>query len=173
MTHLLVVYESMFGNTQTVARAVADGLSTHATVDLVEVGSAPAALPTGLDALVVGGPTHAFGLSRASTREDAARRAHAPLVSGGVGIREWLDGLRTGGIDAATFDTRVRWPRVPGGAAHAAEKRLRQMGFRIVASAETFWVRGTPGPLYDGEVDRARRWGERLGQTLASAQPVP
>jgi flavodoxin len=33
----LVVYESMFGNTEQVARAIAAGLSTHMEVDVVPV----------------------------------------------------------------------------------------------------------------------------------------
>ena len=35
-----VVYESMFGNTQAIAQAVADGLAETMSVDLEEVGSA-------------------------------------------------------------------------------------------------------------------------------------
>ena len=40
----LVVFESMFGNTQVIARSVADGLAPRMQVDLMEVGVAPAAL---------------------------------------------------------------------------------------------------------------------------------
>ncbi len=172
MRHVLVVYESMFGNTKTIAEAVADGLSAYAAVELVEVGAAPATLPVGVDALVVGGPTHAFGMSRASTREDAARQAQGTVVSSGIGIREWLESLAPGDVTAAAFDTRIKWPRVPGSAAHGAERHLRHRGFRILAKAETFWVQGSPGPLYGGEADRARRWGEKLGRKIGSQQPV-
>lgn len=158
----LVIYESMFGNTQAVARAVAEGLSSRMAVDLVEVGEAPVAVGDGTTLLVAGGPTHAFGLSRATTRQSAADQATAPLVSRGIGLREWLDALAPGRAAVATFDTRVRRPRVPGSAAHAAERRLRGLGFAVAAPAETFWVHGTPGPLLDGELDRARQWGEQL-----------
>ena len=43
----LVVFESMFGNTEAVARAVADGLSTQLEVDVVAVDEAPPDLPDG------------------------------------------------------------------------------------------------------------------------------
>ena len=64
----LIVYESMFGNTAKVAHAVADGLGVHMAVELVQAGKAPAPLTDPVDLVVVGGPTHAFSMSRASTR---------------------------------------------------------------------------------------------------------
>jgi flavodoxin len=166
----LVVYESMFGNTQTVAEAVAEGLSSRLRVDLVEVGTAPAAIGNDVDLLVVGGPTHAFGMSRPGTRQDAARQAGHNVVSAGIGLREWLAGVREEptGVAAATFDTRVKKPHLPGSAARAAEKRLRKLGSRVVAPSTSFYVTGTDGPLVDGEPERARQWGEKLAAELRS-----
>jgi hypothetical protein len=171
MKHALVVYESMFGNTQTIAVAVADGLSVRMTVDLVEVGAAPSAVSADVDLLVVGGPTHAFGMTRPNTRQDAAKQAGRPVVSQGVGIREWIEGLAAGSVrvPVATFDSRVRRPRLPGSAAHRAAKRLRGLGARLVLPPESFWVNGTPGPILDGEEERARQWGLRLAAAVASA----
>jgi hypothetical protein len=172
MKHALVVYESMFGNTQTIAVAVADGLSVRMTVDLVEVGAAPSAVSADVDLLVVGGPTHAFGMTRPNTRQDAAKQAGRPVVSQGVGIREWIEGLAAGSVrvPVATFDSRVRRPRLPGSAAHRAAKRLRGLGARLVLPPESFWVNGTPGPILDGEEERARQWGLRLAAAVASAE---
>ena len=168
----LVVYESMFGNTQKIAEAVAEGLAGRFGVATLEVGDAPAVLPDDVGLLVVGGPTHAFGLSRPSTRQSAADQAERPVVSPGLGVREWLDALqyRSGGVVAAAFDTKVSRPRLPGSAARAATKRLRRIGFAIAAPAETFYVAGTPGPLLPGEDERARRWAEALGSKLSVAR---
>jgi flavorubredoxin len=164
MMRALVVYESMFGNTELIADAIAGGLSERIRVDAVEVGVAPATVDEDVALLVVGGPTHAFGMSRPQTRQDAARQATAGLVSGGMGLREWLATLQgRAGIAAATFDTRISRPRLPGSAARAAEKRLRRLGFRVIAPAQSFYVEGTLGPLLGGEKERARRWGETLG----------
>jgi Flavodoxin domain len=161
----LVVYESMFGNTRTIAEAIAEGLAAGGggEVEAVEVGDAPSDID-GIDLVVVGGPTHAFSMSRAGTRESALKETDQPLVSSGAGIREWLDRLgRTGaGGCGATFDTKVAKPRLPGSAAAAAEKRLRRLGLRIVTPAETFLVDGMTGPLIEGEPERARRWGMQL-----------
>jgi hypothetical protein len=90
----LVVYESMFGNTQVIANAIADGLAGRMRVDTVEVGVAPASIGDDVGLLVVGGPTHAFGMSRQGTRQDAAKQGKEGLVSTGIGIREWLAGLQ-------------------------------------------------------------------------------
>ena len=73
MTKAWVVYESIFGTTRWVATSVAEELGTSMEVELHEV-SQVGPLPPDLDLLVVGAPTHAFGLSRASTREDATAR---------------------------------------------------------------------------------------------------
>lgn len=167
----LVIFESMFGNTQQIAHAVAAGLSAHVQVDLVEVGGSGPVDPD-LDLLVIGAPTQAFGLSRVSTREGALKQAPNGIVSRGAGIREWLAGLAEDAptVPVATFDTRFDKPVwLTGSAAHSAERRLRRRGHPIAGPATSFFVEGTPGPLREGEVDRARAWGERLGATLAAA----
>jgi hypothetical protein len=161
----LVVHESLFGNTQAVADAVGEGLRSQLSVEVVPVTAAP---PVGddVDLLVVGGPTHAFGLSRESTRRDAVQRGgHYP--DGAAGLREWLATLDGRGQRAAVFDTRVDHPRLPGTAGSRARKVLRARGFDVVAGPEHFLVRGTSGPLVDGELGRATDWGRSLA-TLAA-----
>ncbi len=169
----LVVFESMFGNTEEIARAIADGLASRMTVDLVEVGAAPAAIGDGLDLLVVGGPTHAHGMSTPDSRLSAARRSENGLVSAGIGLREWLAAARKGsaGVAVAAFDTRIKGPALLwGSAARAAEKEIRRLGIRLVTPPESFLVAGPRGPVSDvvleGESERARRWGEKLGSML-------
>lgn len=163
----LVIYESIFGNTRQIARAVADGLSTGAEVTVTDVVRAPADVPPDVDVLVVGGPTHAFSMSRGSTREDAGRRGgHRPAPASG--IREWLQDLPRGGHpqDFVAFDTRVKMPLLPGAASRSASRLARKHGF-TVRDPESFLVKGYQGPLVDGEVDRARAWGRMLSQSLA------
>lgn len=169
---VLVVYESIFGNTQQVAQAVADGLAAHAQVELVEVGQAESGLGDAPDLLVVGAPTQIMGLSKPNSRASAAKQATTGVVSQGIGLREWLDKLPADGaaVPAAAFDTRLNkssW--LTGSAARSAEKTLRKLHHPIAVKAESFLVAGTPGPLLDGEVERARAWGEKLGASLAPA----
>jgi hypothetical protein len=168
----LIVFESMFGNTRQIADAVTEGLSRHLPVEQVEVGAAPAIVGDDVEVLVVGGPTHGFGMTRPKTRQSAAEQAEDGLVSRGMGIREWLGRLPAGSpeVVVAAFDTRITRPRLPGSAAAAAEKRLQRLGFRVLGRSQSFFVEGTTGPLARGERERARRWGEELAMGLAAAR---
>jgi len=168
----LVVYESMFGNTRDVALAVVDGLASGGRVDAIEVGDAPSTIDDDVDLVVVGGPTHAHGMSRDGTRDGAAQQSERPVISGRRGIREWiasLDAVRPD-VHIATFDTRFAKPRwITGSAAVSAAKLLRRRGGREVAPPESFFVDATAGPLAAGEVDRARQWGKELAQAEGGA----
>ncbi|GAA3337483.1 flavodoxin family protein [Amorphoplanes nipponensis] len=162
----LVVYESMFGNTEKVARAIADGLSGMLDVTLADVGTMPRALD--FDLLVIGGPTHAFGMSRPSTREQAAQQAHVRPGATAVGVREYLDcSPQLAGLPAAAFDTKIDKPLLPG-SARRIQRRLRRLGCRIVQPARSFLVGGTTGPLGGQEPETARQWGTALAAALTA-----
>src|SRR5690349_11661806 len=107
----VVVYESSFGNTELIARAVADSLaSMRGAVEGINVDEAGRGDEA--DLLSAGGPTHPFGMTRPSTREEAKSQAKN-WVRSTTGIREWLETLGTAppGAAAAAFDTRVGKPR--------------------------------------------------------------
>ncbi|HEU4514336.1 MAG TPA: flavodoxin domain-containing protein [Nocardioidaceae bacterium] len=170
----LIVVESMFGNTRKVAEAVAEGLRGHAEVEVVAAAEAHAPLLELVDLLVVGGPTHAFSMTRGSTREDAVRQGASPEAAV-TGIREWIGRLHAGPHSemVATFDTRVGKVRhLPGSAAKSAVKALRKLGYTPVVPAESFWVADVSGPLLEGELDRARAWGEALATAAARTSPT-
>lgn len=168
----LVVFESMFGNTEKVAAAIGEGLAPAMQVDVVEVGNAPVAIGAETTLLVLGGPTHAFGMSRPQTRQDAERQAGGEVVSKS-GIREWLEAVTpSAAVPAVAFDTRVNQRWVPGSAARAAQRRLRGKGFAVADTPRTFYVQGTPGPLLEGELSRAREWGGELAAQLAAGHPA-
>jgi flavodoxin len=163
----LVVYESMFGNTEQVAKEIMTGLASYGDARLLEVGDAPPDV-AGYDLVVVGGPTHAFSMSRPSTRQDAVRQGADHGAS--RGIREWLSELPAGTVGVATFDTRVdKVRRLPGSAARRAAKVLGRLGYRLLAGPESFYVDDTAGPLLPGEPDRASDWAMALGGRAGSA----
>lgn len=164
---VLIVVESQFGNTRQAADAVAEGLrqalGADGAVRLVDAADAGPDVPEDVRLLLVGGPTHAFSMTREKTREgarDQGATAHEPEASG---IREWIGRVRARpGVQVLTFDTRVKVPGLPGSAAKSATKALRHQGFEHVERGETFWVQDTDGPLKDGELERARSWGTEL-----------
>jgi hypothetical protein len=158
---VLVVFESMWGNSRQVAEAAAEGLGEDVLV--VNVAEAPAPLPHDVDTLVLGGPTHAFSMSRASTREEAGAKG---ADEGNVtrGMREWLEVLPARDhLRVATFDTRVASVRhLPGSAAKAAAREVRRRHLGRVIATESFYVADSAGPLLEGELDRAGAWGASL-----------
>jgi hypothetical protein len=168
----LVVYESMFGNAKSIAEAIAAGLAdAHCRVEVDEVSEAPRHVERTVDLLVVGGPTHTFGLPRPATRATAASEAEDGTVSQGTGVREWLDALDQpeGGTRVAAFATRTARPRfltLIGSTSGAIERRLGQRGYARLAPHESFFVGGKQGPLVAGEAARARAWGRDLGERL-------
>jgi hypothetical protein len=175
---VLIVYESMYGNTKHIAEAIAeglgDGLGDATAVDIAEVGAAPTTLPDDLELLVVGGPTHAHGMSRASSRHDAATKVAQPVIST-AGIREWIETLRPARpLRMAAFDTRIDGPKLlTGSAAEGAAKALKGRGLRVAAPPASFVLDGITGDPHDriapAELDRARAWGRELAATLPVA----
>ncbi|MFR9803922.1 flavodoxin family protein [Pseudonocardia sp. RS010] len=168
MTRALVVYESVFGDARVIAYAIADGLSPVLAAEVLAAGEAPAEIGPDVELLVVGGPNHAFGMPRPSTRESAVTQHGATIADTTTGLHEWLQAVRVPrtGLAAAAFDTRGSGHRILTKMDHAArteEKLLSKLGATIIAPAEHFFVADTRGPLADGEEDRARSWGRSLG----------
>jgi hypothetical protein len=175
MTRALVVYESVFGDAKQIALAIAEGLATRLPVDVVSAREAPAQVPADVRMLVVGGPNHAFSMPRAATREGAITEHGAEIPDTTFGLHEWLDQAQVArGLAAAAFDTRMDHPKLITTLDHASkteEKILRGLGATLAVPAEHFLVADTKGPLADGEEDRARRWGQALGE-LVAARPA-
>lgn len=164
----LVVYESMFGNTEQIARAIAEGLGQSIDVQVAEVSKAPAQPAPDLDLIVAGGPTHAFSMSRTNTRADAIKQG-ADQGEPEFGLREWMAALPSGdhAEKMATFDTKIKTMRhLPGSAARGAAKAAGRHGYEAAARAESFFVLDVNGPLLDGELDRARGWGQKLAASM-------
>lgn len=165
----LVVYESMFGSTHEVAAAVADGLRAEGVeTELVDVRHAPPAKEATFDLLVLGAPTHAFSLSRPSTRQDAVRQGARPELAS-TGIREWIGAMgpreEARGRAAAAFDTRVTKVRsLPKAASTRACHLLARRGYHLVSRPTPFLVHDVKGPLVAGELDHAIAWAREVAQ---------
>ena len=152
---VLVLYDSLYGNTKKVAEAVAGALKKFGTVKLVPVKSAKLTDLKSVDLLVVGSPTH-------------AGRAKPELQA-------FLDSIPTGGLRGkrvAAFDTRVAAADVNvflkllitviGFAAPKITKTLVAKGGTRAADPAGFIVTGKEGPLKDGELPRVAKWASSL-----------
>ena len=157
----VVVYESLWGNTAEVARAIAEGIGSD--TQAVTTDAASGELMADVDLIVAGAPVLAFSLPTDAMRNSVATsEANAPVPPdlAHPSLRSWLDSLAAGTGRCAAFETRIWWS--PRGATGDIEKRLERAGYRIVARAQKFVVKDKYGPLREGEVERARQWGREL-----------
>ena len=157
----LVVYESLFGNTRALAEAIADELDQFGPSAAVNVDALAASGPLDdVDLLVVGTPTHAWGLPRRSSWVGQATETRPTRP-----IRDWLADLPDGkGRPAAAFATRLASPRLlTGSSAPGIARRLRRRGWTRIAPAASFLVTATDGPLAPDQLIAARHWACTLG----------
>ena len=173
MASAVVVYESVFGDAEKIARAIAEGLSEHLDVDVVAAKDAPHELGPDVRLLVVGGPNHAMGMPKARRparvpSSSTAPRSPTPPPACTSG---WRRSQAAGALSAAAFDTRMDHPKLVTKLDHASkteEKLLHRLGATLAAPAEHFHVVDAKGPLADGEEDRARLWGQAIAEIVTA-----
>ena len=152
---ILVVYDSVFGNTERIAKAIGEALSATESVELRRVGEAKPEHLSGLEMLIVGSPTRAFKPTKATT--DFLKRIPS-------------NGLRD--VKVAAFDTRISEADINSGllsflvkrfgyAAKPIAEKLEKKGGSLTVPAEGFFVKDTEGPLKDGEIERAASWAKK------------
>ena len=149
---ILIVYDSIFGNTEQIAQAMGKALGGGESVVTLRAGEVKPAHLTGLAALIVGSPTRAFKPTKAIT--DFLKKVPA-------------NGLK--GVKVMAFDTRMsladvnsrllnRLVKVFGYAAKPIADKLVKKGGSLTAPPEGFFVKESEGPLKDGELERAAEW---------------
>jgi len=144
---ILVVYDSLYGNTEKIAQAI--GAALTGEVQVSRVGEVDPSELSSFDLLIVGSPTHGGRASPA--------------------MREFLDKVEAPaleGTNVAAFDTRLstRWVGIFGYAAGRIAKSLKKKGGTLVLSPEAFYVEGSEGPLKEGELERAAAWAKEIVQ---------
>jgi len=173
----MVVYESLWGNTAAVARAIGEGLGPDTVVGRTSEISPEAAGEATL--LVVGAPVHALSLP---TAKSVASVANKPIEPGEVTpttghplLRDWVSALPEAPYAAAAFDTRIGGILGHGGVS-SLERRLKARGRKVLVRGEGFIIINqraiqAPGSLLrEGELARATAWGAHLA-SLAGLSP--
>ena len=145
----LVVYDSVHGNTRTVAQAIADAVPGE--VQVLHAGQVNASELETLDLLIVGAPTH--GGRPTGAIQDFLDKAPAAALEG---------------TSVAAFDTRLTATavRVFGYAAPRIAGALQEKGGTPMGSPGGFFVEGIKGPLKEGEVERAATWAQELVKSV-------
>jgi hypothetical protein len=161
----IVVYESLWGNTAAVARAIAEGIGPGAQA--LSTREATPEVIAGVDLIVAGSPVLAFKLPTEEIRDSLRTKpidAPSPADLSHPSMRSWLAGLRMGNARAAAFETRVRGPF--GHATPEITKALAAAGYLSTTKPLSIIVTGKYGPLKDGELERARQWGDELAKGM-------
>lgn len=151
---VLIVYDSFFGNTEQVARAVGGVFGPDVT--LARPADVQPSQLKGLKLLIVGSPTRAFRPSEAT--------------------QKFLKSLSPGdlnGVQVAAFDTRISvddtnsgflkfMVKIFGYAAKPIADLLKKSGGSLAVPPEGFFVKDSEGPLKDGELERAASWARSI-----------
>jgi flavodoxin I len=142
----LVIYDSQFGNTERIAQTVAFALTAYGPSRACSVKEVSTLDLEGMDLILLGSPTQAWKATD--------------------GIRTFLARIPRGSLSghfAASFDTRLHGPAIiTGSAARGTVATLKRLGFDVLVPAESFFVRGTEGPLDDAETARAANWARHI-----------
>ncbi len=143
----LVVYDSLYGNTKTIAQSIGDAIPGEVAV--MHVGDVTASGLGAYDLLIIGAPTH--GAKPSPDMQEFLEQIQAQALEG---------------VKVAGFDTRMtnRLITLFGTAAPKIAKALKAKGGTSAGSAEGFYVTGGEGPLKDGEVERAAAWAQGLAE---------
>ena len=142
----LVVYDSLYGNTEKIAEAIGGAIS-GGEVRVLRGGEVGPTELENISLLVVGAPTQG-GRATPEIRDFLGQLSKAEI----------------NGVDAAAFDTRVvsKVAKIFGYAAGRIARDLKKKGAKLVAEPEGFFVEGTKGPLTERELERAVEWGRGL-----------
>jgi flavodoxin I len=153
---IFITYDSYFGNTEKIAQMIASTLQSGAETTVLRVGDMKLEQLKGIDILIVGSPTRGFRPS------DATRAFLKNLPK---------DSLK--GVKVAAFDTRIapsdisspilgRLVNFFGYAGKPIAASLTKKGGALIVPPEGFIVKGSEGPLKDGELERAADWAMRI-----------
>ena len=144
---ILIVYDSVYGNTEKIARAIAGALTPSGEVKVLCPSEVNLSELKAVDLLIVGSPTQ--GGRPTPAIQDFLNRLPEPAIKG---------------INVAAFDTRFSTKLVGifGYAAGKIAGSLKTKGGTLILSPEAFFVKGREGPLKEGELERAAGWAKRI-----------
>jgi flavodoxin I len=141
----LVIYDSLYGNTEEIAKEIGAALGSGAKV--VKVGFAKVEDVVSSHLVIIGSPTQ------------GGRQT--------PGIKAFVDELPLDALKDkrfAAFDTRFKnvFVRIFGFAAPRIESAIRDKGGNTTAQPQGFFVNGNRGPLLEGELERASTWAKAI-----------
>ncbi len=152
----LVIYDSVFGNTEKVAQSIGAALDPQRQVETLPVSQVTLDQLRGLELLIVGSPTRSFRPTPTISQFlKAVPKNHlARIQVAAFDTRIWLDT-----IDSSVFRFVVN---KGGYAASTLANALKKKGGQLLVQPEGFLVTGEQGPLKEGELERAAEWAKQI-----------
>ena len=141
----LIVFDSAYGNTEKIARAIGAAITGEAKV--LRAGEADVAELNLYDLLIIGSPTQ--GGKPMPTVVDLLNKIPESEIKS---------------KNVAVFDTRVptKIVKLFGFAGDKIAKNLKEKGANVIVPVEGFLVAGTKGPLKEGELEHVTNWVKTL-----------
>lgn len=152
---ILVVCDSVYGNTENIAKAIYTSLAKNNVVNFLRVSESGADNFQGTELIIIGSPTRGG--------------RPTPAMDG------FIENIKQDsfiGVKVATFDTRFLESaqnfalrllmRTIGYAADKIMSSLIKKGGQKITEPEGFIVTGSEGPLRTGELERAASWAEEI-----------
>ncbi|MCL4436551.1 MAG: flavodoxin domain-containing protein [Thaumarchaeota archaeon] len=151
----IVLYDTLFGNTERIAKAIARGIQRHSEVDCLNIKNADPDTLSQYSLVAVGAPTQAFSASK-PMKEFLAK----------------LEGKNLAGRYGFAFDTKLD-SRLSGSAAKYIEGKLHDIGLEIIRPRASAIVKGgtNDAVLRAGEEEVFESLGDEIGATLKKKQP--
>jgi len=153
VSRAIIVYDTKFGNTEKIAKALAEGMKKEGVnVDCLKIDQVDVSKLGEYDMLAIGGPTHKLGLSE-------------PMKD----FLQKLENVNLSGKKAIAFDTKLK-SRFAGSAGKRIEKKLKKLGMSIVKSHVSAVVNGREGPIEEGAEKTFSQIGVDVAKSLQQPQ---
>jgi flavodoxin I len=141
----LVIYDSKYGYTEKIAKAIGAAIGEEARV--MKVGDVKVEDIAAYSYIIIGSPTQGGRMTPA--------------------MKTFLDSLPADifrGKRFAAFDTRMKslFVKMFGWAAAKIEASIKEKGGNTTAQPQGFFVKSGKGPLADGELERATVWAKSI-----------
>ncbi len=148
---VLIIYDSIYGNTQKIAQSIASAISND--VKVLRPGETNLSDLELIDLLFVGSPTN--GGKPTPAIQDLLGRIQQSTIKD---------------KDIAAFDTRFssKWVGIFGYAAGKIAESLKKKGGNLILPPQAFFVKATKGPLKEGELERAASWAKTVIEAHAA-----
>jgi flavodoxin len=157
---VLVIYDSVFGNTEKIAQAIGAALVPLGKVDVIRVADLQPAQLEGVELLTVGSPTRGFRPT------DAIKSFLGSLPAGklaGVKVAAFDTRIPTDNIKSPILRTFVKWG---GYADKIIAEALVKRGGSLLVPSKGFFVKESEGPLLEGELERAASWAKQVVEAV-------